>query len=279
MPNKDTLLVLLSDMHSGSNFALFPDRTVKLKGGGNHTPNSDQQLIYARWLKFIDEVSKERKGRKVILVNDGDAIEGHHHKNTDAVRDIDDQCEIHIELMNQFQKGIGWQRGDALYYVRGTETHTTAKEEDLAEEMGAIQHANGEYIADHLELNINGRVAWFIHEGSTAGNGANEGNALRNWLRNVYFDALKDHEEPPDAVYSGHVHTPAYQVYIASDNGQPRMVHGIILPSWQKKTRFAYKVAPVAKNRIGGTMQLYTAGGDIRIPYWSVDKMDSMLRG
>lgn len=280
MQNKDVLLVALSDMHSGSRLALFPDRFMEFKVGGNHTPNSKQKLIYARWEKLKAEVVKEREGRRVILVNDGDAIEGLHHSSNDVcTRDIKEQCDIHVELMNGFMKAIKWQRGDLLYYVRGTETHTTETENDIARELGAVQHADGSYVADHLELIINGKKAWFVHEGAEAGKGANEGNALRNWLRDLYYDYVKDNDNPPDTIYSGHVHRNTYQIYVGMENGQPRLLHGVILPSWQFKTRFANKIAPADKNRIGGMMQVYTAGGDIRVPYFSVDRYDSMVRG
>ena len=280
MKSKDVLLVALSDMHSGSLTALCPNRFIRFRKGGSHTPNSKQELIYAQFQKMMAEVRAEREGRQVILVNDGDAIEGLHHANNDVCTvDVDEQAELHVELMHEFKNGIGWQRGDLLYYVRGTETHTTEKEHTIADRAGAVQHANGLYIADHLELEINGRVAWFVHEGAGSGRGANEGNGLRNWLRDIYYDTMKDGGAIPDAVYSGHVHKHTYQIFIAMQNGQPRLVHGTILPSWQAKTRYAYKVASVDKNSLGGMFQLYTASGDIRPPRFSFTVIDSMIRG
>ena len=280
MKSKDVLLVALSDMHSGSNTALFPNRFVRFKNGGSHTPNGKQELIYAQFQKMMDEVKKAREGKRVILVNDGDAIEGLHHTSMDVcIRDVEEQAALHTELMNVFMRGIKWQRGDLLYYVRGTETHTTEKEQTMAEQVGAVQHPDGAYVADHLELSINGRLAWFVHEGAKAGKGANEGNGLRNWLRDIYYDALKDGISPPDAVYSGHVHKHTHQIYVAMDKGQPRPIHGTILPSWQAKTRFGYKVASIDKNSLGGMMQLYTASGDIRPPYFSFTVIESMVRG
>lgn len=277
--NKDTLLVALSDMHSGSTAALFPNRFWEGKNGLNHTPNARQELIYKHWRVFIDAVKQGRRGKRLVVVNVGDAIEGVHHSgNGIFTRDVNEQAEVHKELMREFVGGVDWQRGDALYYVRGTETHTLEAEHDIARELNAAQYPDGGYAADHFSITINGREAWFVHEGANAGRGANEGNGLRNWLRDIYFDTLKAREKPPDAIYSGHVHTPTYQIYVGNDNGDFRLLHGHVLPSWQAKTRYAYAVAPVAKNRIGGMMQVYTAGGDIRPPQFILSETASMVR-
>lgn len=274
----DILLVLLSDMHSGSNSALFLNRFWKGKNG-NHTPTSKQELIRKQFDMFAGQVEKARKGKRVVIVNDGDAIEGVHHNNVDVcTRDVLEQMNIHIELMLDFKKRIKWQRGDELHYVRGTETHSLDTEEDIARELDAIPNRTGSYVSDHLSLDLNGAEAWFIHEGAVAGKGANEGNSLRNWLRDVYWDLVKEHQKPPDIIYSGHVHQPTYNTYVANDRGQFITIHGVILPSWQAKTRYAYKVAPVAKNKVGGVTQVFTASGDIQRPLFSVMETESISR-
>jgi hypothetical protein len=276
---KDTLLVTLSDMHSGSNYALFLDRFWEGKNGNNHAPTSRQKGLRKQFERYCKTVAEEREGRRLVVVHDGDAIEGSHHNNVDVcTRDMAEQAEIHLELIHEFKKAVGWRAGDLMYYVLGTDTHVLDTEHEIANEAGAQQLADGGYVANHLELTIHGRTVWYIHEGARAGKGPNEGNALRNWLKDVYFDALKAHEQPPDVVYSGHVHQPTYTAYIGNDRMDFRVLHGIILPSWQIKTRYAYRVAPVAKNMIGGVTQIITVGGDIRPPKFCVSEAESMTR-
>lgn len=279
MPNTDALIVPLSDFHSGSNYALFPDRFWEGKNGNNHTPTARQKLIHEQFVKFTDLIAAERKGKRIVTVIDGDAVEGCHHNNVDVcTRDINDQADLHVELINAYKKRVKWQRGDKLYYVLGTETHVSDVEHEIAEQVGAEQLPDGGYVANHLELTVNSRTLWFVHEGKRAGTGANEGNGLRNWLRDIYFDSLKARTFPPDVVYSGHVHQPTYNTYIANDDMTFRVLHGVVLPSWQCKTRYAYKVAPVARNHIGGVMQEITAGGDIRPPQFCVIEGESVTR-
>ncbi len=191
-----------------------------------------------------------------------------------ATRDVDEQAQLHLELIADFQKRVDWQRGDLLYYVRGTETHTAEKEHEIAREAGA----QGECIYDHLQIDVNGALFWFVHHGPGAGKGANEGNILRNWLRDIYWDSVKDKLTSPDLVLSGHVHTPSYNSYVVNDRGKYRTIHAVILPSLQAKTRYAYKVAPVARNKIGGVIIEVSAQGDIRPPVFFLQETHSISR-
>jgi hypothetical protein len=96
---------------------------------------------------------------------------------------------------------------------------------------------------------------------------------MRAWLRNIYYDCMKDGERYPDIVYTGHVHQPYWGVFETRSNMTFGLMHGIITPSWQQKTRYAHMAAPVAKNRIGGVSMLITKDGLIAPPRFSV--MDS----
>lgn len=49
-----------------------------------------------------------------------------------------------------------------------------------------------------------------------------------------------------------------------------KIIHGVILPSWQQKTRYAWQAAPVARNKIGGVYQEIKADGTICNPVFSV---------
>jgi hypothetical protein len=273
---KDVLQVLLSDMHTGSNRALFISREWHGKNT-SHVPRTNQIQIRTQFEKFMDYVKETRKGKRVVLINDGDAIEGVHHNNVDVcTRDTLEQADIHIELMCEFQKRISWQAGDLLYYVQGTEVHTGDIEDYIGRELGAQQHPDNLYATNHLELNVYGVVSHFVHHGSAAGKGANEGNGLRNWLRDMYFDYMKAEQRAPDIIYNGHVHNPTYNTFVVGHKMKFRTIHGVILPSWQEKTRHAYKVAPIAKNKIGGVTHEIKADGTIGVPVFNVMETKQM---
>ena len=271
MKTKDILQVTVSDFHTGSNYALFVDRFWQGRKGNNHSPTSKQLRIREQFNIFLDDVKQARKGKAVKLVHNGDAIDGDHHNSADICsRNELEQAELHVELMNELQKRIGWRAGDELYYTRGTQTHVHDYENYISEQMNAVYNGDSP-VFDLLKLRVNGRVTWYVHKGPNSGKGANEGNAVRNWLRNIYIDALKNGTEIPDNVYTAHFHSPTWSPFGARLKGfQFKTMNGVILPSWQMKTAYAHEVAPVDPNMIGGVMQEIKADGTITTPKFSV---------
>lgn len=270
MKPTDTIQLAVSDFHSGSNYALFLKRNWHGAKGASHTPNSKQLKIREHFETFCEEVKQARKGKKIKLIHNGDAIDGdHHHSGDVCTLNMLDQADIHIELMAELQKRIGWERGDELYYTRGTQSHVNELENYIGREANAIP--DGEfYVHDLLRLETNGVESWFVHHGKNRGDGANEGNSLRNWLRGIHYDALKDKRKTPDIIYTGHVHDPTYSVYTWREKMDFKLMHGIILPSWQMKTVYAHAVAPVSVNKIGGVYHEIKADGTVTIPKFRI---------
>lgn len=273
---KDTLLVVLSDMHTGSSTALFP--AGGFRGAGhedNHVlPNERQKEIHPIWTRLIGEVKAARKGRRMIVVNLGDAIDGFHHGSMqESLFRVQDQCSAHIQLMTDFLKKTGYNKktGDELYYVQGTEIHVGDTESDMAKELGAVKMRNGKHISDVLQININGREIAFFHHGKDRGSGANEGNSLRNYLRDIRIEREKDGLPPLDAMFSGHTHGHTYVSHIRRlTDGNFHTLHGIICPSFQSKTRYALSVVPMAVNSVGGTYTHIGVDGTFHTPRFVV---------
>lgn len=210
-----------------------------------------------------------RKGKRLIVIHDGDAVEGVHHGSTQVItQNKKEQAELHIELMDTFLRATKFSKknGDLLYYVSGTETHTGDIEHSIAKDLSAEKNPEGGNVFDQLELKLNGRLIWLAHHGKGRGAGSNEGNSLRNFLRDVYWDCLKVKEQAPDMIITGHTHTPTWTTYVGRNQNQFHLLHGIICPSFQSKTRFAYKVAPVERNEIGAVFVEIKADGEIRTP-------------
>ncbi len=270
MKQNDELQIVLSDTHSGSNYALFLGRAWNGTKENTHTPRPNQDAIRAHFLKYAAEVKEARKGKKIKLIHNGDAIDGDHHQSGDVcTTNALDQADIHIEIMQEFQKLIGWQRGDELYYTRGTQTHVNQFENYIGREMNA-QPCGDFYVHDLLELNTNGVLSQFVHHGPGAGAGANEGNTLRNWLKAIVIDAQKDNHKIADIIYTGHVHSPTYSAWQWRDGMTFKNIHGVILPSWQLKTSFAWQVASMNSNKIGGVIHEIKSDGTVCIPRFSV---------
>jgi hypothetical protein len=256
-------------MHTGSNHALFLDREWHGKQT-SHIPRSDQIKIRSHFEWFAADVLRLREGKQVELIHNGDAIDGDHHHSGDVCTvHVLEQADIHIELMNEFQKRINWQAGDKLYYTTGTRVHTGENEDYIGRELNAEMNGDN-HAFEFLELNTNGVLSWFVHHGPKRGGGANEGNIVRNWLKDIYFDALKDERVIPDIVYSGHVHDPTYSSYVYRHRMNFKAIHGIVCPSWQMKTAYAYMRAPVSISKVGGVIHEIKADGTVAIPVFNV---------
>lgn len=267
---KDTLIVVLSDFHSGGSTALFPNRFWQSgTTEHNHTPTQRQQALYAHFETCMEYALQHRRGRRLVVVHDGDAIEGVHHGSVQMVTmNKDEQIELHTELMDTFLRKVRFSRkeGDLLYYISGTETHVGEHEQTIAKDLKAQKNPDGGRVYHHLELDINGRILWFFHHGKKRGNGANEGNALRNFMRDIYFDCVKQEKRPPDFVITGHTHTPAFNTYIVPQKDTYHTIHAIICPSWQEKTRYGHMIAPIDRNEIGAVYLQIRATGEIMPP-------------
>jgi hypothetical protein len=261
----DVLLIPLSDMHSGSTTALFPDTEWRFKHS-KYPPTGKQAAIYEHFIKCAEWVKENRKKKRLIIVNNGDAIEGIHHYTLQLTSQIEqEQEDVHVHLMQKFMKACGFDKnkGDLLYYVSGTETHTNNSENFIARQLGAEQNPDGSDLWDFLPLEINGRLTWFLHQGAGPGKGANMGDALRIWLKNKYWEIIERNywdgkERLPDLIFMGHYHVPLHTIYSHYNFD----MHALILPSWQMKTRFGYRVAAAEPERVGmASVEISKTGG------------------
>lgn len=258
-------------MHSGSNYALFLDRDWSGRNGMTHYATALQKKIQAHKNKFCDIIKSARRNAKVILVHNGDAIDGDHHNSADVCTTNElEQADIHIEIMEDIKKRIGWQRGDELYYTRGTGLHVKKWEDYIADRTNSV--FSGAFGAwERLELKINGRLFIWSHHGAAAGYGASEGNALRNKLKSFQEMRVKYGGEMPSVIFFGHVHQPIYAVHAYHQNLEYKEIRGVITPSWQRKTAFAWQVATLAPSVIGGVYVKVSQDGIIDVPKFIVD--------
>lgn len=272
--NKDTLHVVMSDMHSGSNYALFVKGTWEGTKGNNHTATSKQMKIRNHFEKFAEELKQARQGKQIKLVHNGDAIDGDHHQSADVCTiNVLEQAKIHVDLMEEFKKRIDWQQGDELYYTRGTQTHVNELENWIGEQVNAVPDGDF-FVYDLLNLETNGTLSTFAHHGPSRGEGDNEGNSMRNWLRSIKQERTKDQKRIADVIWTSHVHYPTYSSYIWREKMEFRTMHGIITPAWQRKTSFGWQVASLKEEKIGGVYQEIKSDGTICIPKFSIMESD-----
>lgn len=273
--NVDTTIAIFSDMHSGSSTALFPNKFWQSSiNERNHTPTARQKILYKHFRDCLTIGRNERKNKRLIVVHNGDALDGVHHGTTELVTYIkDEQIDIHIDLMDEAMKGLNFdkRKGDKLYYIQGTEVHVNDKEHRIGKDLGSEKTNDGRRVFQHLELSVNGRKIWFAHHGPKRGEGASEGDPLRNWLKKQYWKRVQEKDPIPDMIITGHTHLPCYQTYIMRDV----ILHGLICPSWQEKTKFGYAVAATDKNEIGAIFITITKDGHILPPLMPILRTSS----
>lgn len=265
MDTRDEFIVKTGDWHSGSSVALFPNyqMTFKLddKNSKSCLPSSYQVSMYEHFLKCALFTRERAVGKKIKVVMNGDAIDGNTYGSQQLmVTSPLHQSQIHIELMETFLDACGFsvKNGDELYYVSGTESHTGWEEYGIKDRL---QDWNAQY-SDELRLTINEKRFWWTHQGAKPGKGANEGNPLRNFARDVYWDCVKEKVDPPHMLSTSHFHKSSYESF---NDSYSHTVHIEVLPSWQMKTRFGIKTSPFQRNDIGMSFNIVTADGDIRV--------------
>ncbi|MEA1999646.1 MAG: hypothetical protein U9N61_10060 [Euryarchaeota archaeon] len=244
---KGILIALPGDEHCGSTTGLMPPGEWKFETGGSYYPSPAQQWLYEQWETAWHKIRKLRKGRKLIVVNMGDAIDGAHHKTLELVtQNTDEQALIHIECMDRAMKIAG--KFDSLYYIRGTESHVTTKEEFIADDLGAVQKRPGSHVWDQLFLEGNSTLIDLCHHGAGVGRRAwTKGNSFRSMMVSYYYYLLDAGHRIPRYVVRAHQHQHTHRTI----KDRKYNMDGLITPSFQLKTHYGHRVANMALSDIG----------------------------
>ena len=263
----DAYIAPISDLHACSTTAVFPywygqdlpiephknmrdDGTWKFKHN-IYTPTHKQIKLFQLYTEAAQAVAEARKGKRLIFLGNGDMNDGKHHGTQQiATGLIREQIDVAAWLIQYFLAiaGFNHDNGDRAFILQGTESHDGDDEDGIAEKIKAEKLPSGDDVADFLQVEINNRLIWCLHQGAGVGKGINKGNSLRNWMKNKYVERLEEGKRVPDVVMSGHYHDPWYEPF--ARNGKI-ITHGLILPPWQLKTRFGYRVAAAEIEKVG----------------------------
>jgi len=269
-------LIVVSDTHCGCKLGLHPRDYSRLDDGGNYAPSDFQLAMYAYWREFWDEwVPKVTRGEPYDIVHNGDIVEGVHHRASTPISHNEmDQARIAVAVMAPVIKKAQ-KKGGRFFQIRGTEAHVgeSAKyEEMLAKELGAVPNKEGQYARWDLWKRVGNRcLVHLLHHIGTTSSAAHESSAVNAELTASYVEAARWGREPPDFIVRSHRHRS-----IAVDlNSAKGYAAGVVTPSWQGKTPFAFKVpgARVSEPQFGG---IVIREGDEEFYYrrrvWTVDR-------
>lgn len=248
-------IICVSDLHCGCQFGLCPEKGITLDGGGHYEPSKNQKVVWQWWKLFWHTwVPEFTKGEPYIIVINGDTTDGRHHNSvTQVSQNLADQKHIAEEVLSPLT-----EKAAALYMIRGTEAHvgpSAENEEMLAESLGAKQNSVGNNTHYELWLKIGGKTGClvnFMHHIGTTGSSHYESSAVNKELSEMFQEAGRWGNQPPDVVIRSHRHR-HFKVECSTSRG-----YGIceVTPGWQLKTPFVYKIpgGRISTPQFGGIM-------------------------
>lgn len=263
---KPLLIFPIADPHNGSIYGLHPNYikqgnewvTVDEAGGWHYKNNphyylnSKQLRIWRHFESGVDNLSvfRKRYDCDLIIIVEGDAIDGDHHGTHELVTaNESEQMLSHVEMMKWVMDKMEFQAGlDKLIYIEGTESHVRDNEEVISQFLPAEKFGRFSCIP-FLELEVQGNLLWMYHHGVAAGYSYSQGAGLYNYIKGIYIDRRMNQKRPPNLVMTAHTHKREHQTY--RHNGHE--LHGLILPPLQEKTRFTRRLprAIVHETRTG----------------------------
>ena len=249
-------LVVVSDIHAGSQSGLCPPGGVRLDTGARYKPNRIQRGMWRMWESFWREwVPRVTRGEPYAVAVNGDAVDGRHHDATDQIaQNLSVQAAIAYEVLAP----IAERAEGRFYMIRGTEAHvgpSAEAEEQLAQRLGAARNEHGQSARYELWVRVGGTkgaLCHLLHHVGTTSSAAYESSAVNREMTAEYVEAARWNERPPDYVIRSHRHR-AIVVEFDSARGYAA---GLVTPGWQAKTPFAFRTAlgRISRPQFGGLL-------------------------
>jgi hypothetical protein len=256
MPNKDTVVAVISDIQVGSTVAICPSKWNLSEGGTFHASPA-QKIMRRQWIhsaKQVGELLAEGRVRKrLVLVLNGEPIDGDHHDTPQIItKNTGEQIDMAISLIDEWMQLAGYEpeRGDCMYLVRGTSAHEKGEYiERIGRDLeGVVPYRkdsssttkDGRYHFQKLRRTVNGKMFHIAHHGFSRGSRAwTSENSIAYSLKSMYFNGLDYGYDIPDFVIRSHKHVFTYAYY----HGRRKVIYGCQTPCWQLKTHFGNQVA------------------------------------
>lgn len=225
---KPRIMVVVSDTHCGSDVGLSP-RKFKLRSGNVVAigDNLIQQWLADRWDDSIARAKQIIGKDSAVLVINGDAIEGVHHKNNKEL--IAAEMEKHVDMAVECLKPLA-KLAEKTFVVKGTECHTADLEDWLAKELGAVSGKS----RDKWLIEIHGCLVDAAHHMGTAGRAYLEASLMSIHMGNARVNYSREGHRVPSVFLRGHRHCGGW----FSDGRGMFAVTG----AWQFLTRHGFKV-------------------------------------
>lgn len=246
-------LVCIGDTHIGCMLGLMSPSGAATDEGNHVLPSPTQRKVWEWWQEFWNvAVPEMTTGEPYMVCHMGDAIDGSHHGSVHQwTHNLGTQSRYAEALL----KPIVDRCEGRYYHLRGTEAHvsaSSAEDERLAKNLGAVPNAEGQHARYELWKKVGPAVVHLAHHVGTAGSQAYESSAVMRELTESYIEAAKWGHAPPDCIVRGHRHR-----YIKISIPTHRVEgQAVVTPGWQLKTPFSHKIAGarVSMPQFGGVV-------------------------
>lgn len=251
-----TVIACPADTHCGSTLGLMTPKPLMCSDENTVTPSPAQRIIWKQWEHNWGLVEEERKKSKLVVVQNGDPVEGMHHESPQvmSMRETDHvTIAIHCYDWALRKAKFNARNGDRYYQVAGTEAHGgvgSQAEETLArdfrnrndKENGVVPVWEKEVFSDEEDI-IQGKYTWggirrrvngvlfdISHHGASVGKRAwTKPNSLLNTIKSIYFECLNNNMPIPRYWVRAHYHEYVHAYY----EDKQGIIEGFVLPSFQ----------------------------------------------
>lgn len=223
------ILVVLSDIHAGSDVGLCPPEVVLAKGNiVSHGHNAAQVWLWKQYEAAVEWAAGIVGADEFALLLNGDMTEGTHHRTTEIIAaTIEEHSEIARLALEPFTRLAA-----QTYVTLGTECHTLECEHRLAHKIGAV---GGRARAKQL-FRIAGTLVDATHHMPVTGRSYLEAGAMSILKGNAIVNAQRAGHQIPRVFLRGHRHVPGFFADCDSLVG--------VTGAWQFLTRHGQKVVP-----------------------------------
>lgn len=237
-----TKLIVLSDLHTGSDYGLQPPK-YHTKAGNEIGLNPYQKWLWEKWEDCWDWAKKVIGKDDWSVIINGDSIDGYHHGTKEIwSHDESEHGIAAYHILRDRLKGA-----KSVFITEGTESHTKDHEHLLAHNLKeyGVKIRKPEHGAawKTLEIEIHGTLCKFDHHVSSTTRSYLESSAYAITLGNMRNERARAGQDVPRIIGRAHRHR-----YGAFDDGYGMM---FVTPPWQLLTRFGRKVVPDAVPQVG----------------------------
>lgn len=226
-PDAINAILCVSDMHCGSSVGLAHPESEQASGnvvgfGRNH----HQAWLWQEWQKQTAKAFSELDGANILLVVNGDATEGVHHRTAELIASsIEEHCGIALKCLQPIA-----DRCAAVIVTKGTECHTHGMEDKLASDLKARSFkAQDKWLVD-----IHGCLCDVAHHMMPSSRKYLEATQLSVTLGNAQLNRVRAGHRVPSVFLRSHRHCGG----VYSDGCAAIGVSG----GWQFLTRHGHKV-------------------------------------